>query len=219
MQDSFGEWIAQAAPAVIFDYDDPTYIDFNGDGLKEMTNIGCEGCHGPGSLHIIQRGNPDLIITPDQDLDTLQANQACGACHVRGSSSEGTFGFPWNEADAHRFLIGDDLDKYLTAKPGFWPDGKTSKQHHQQYHDLYNSSKPTFQFHQVRCTECHDAHADTKHQIVESIIEEEDGEEIVIPTENDNNSLCLACHATHGPFADITPSMVADIESNWVVIG
>jgi hypothetical protein len=157
-------------------------------------------------------------VRPHEDFTALQANEACGACHVRGSSSDGTFGFPWDETSDHRFRNGDSLDNYLTSNPGLWPDGKTSRQHHQQFHDLYQSSKPTFQFHMVVCTECHDPHADTKHQIVEAIEEEEDGNVFDIATENDNNSLCLACHATHGPFEEISKVMVADLENNQDVI-
>ena len=40
-----------------------------------------------------------------------------------------------------------------------------------------------------------------------------------IPTANDNNTLCLACHATHGDFEDITFEMVADYEANVDAIG
>jgi hypothetical protein len=214
MQDSFGEFVASAAPATLLDPDDPTYIDFNGDGIKEQTHIGCEGCHGPGSLHVIQHGNPDKIFNPKK-ADYQAANELCGNCHVRGSSSDGTYGYPWDEANDQGPIPGAPLDDFLTPNPGLWPDGKNPKQHHQQFHDLYQSSKPEFAFHHVTCYECHGAHIDTKHQVVEMI---EDGD-LVIPTENDNNSLCLACHATHGPFADITKEMVADLEDNADEIG
>ena len=38
----------------------------------------------------------------------------------------------------------------------------------------------------------------------------EDG--VVINAKVQDNSFCLSCHATHGPFSDITPEMVADID-------
>jgi len=40
-----------------------------------------------------------------------------------------------------------------------------------------------------------------------------------IPTSNDNNTLCLACHATHEPFEEITPEMVAEYDENESEIG
>ncbi|MFA9566508.1 MAG: hypothetical protein ACERLM_17735, partial [Acidimicrobiales bacterium] len=42
---------------------------------------------------------------------------------------------------------------------------------------------------------------------------------LTISTENDNNTLCLACHATHGAFEEITPEMVAEYEENEGEIG
>lgn len=37
---------------------------------------------------------------------------------------------------------------------------------------------------------------------------------VAIPTENDDNTLCLACHATHRPFSAITKEQVANLEEN-----
>ncbi|MBI5440696.1 MAG: hypothetical protein HY900_05715, partial [Deltaproteobacteria bacterium] len=98
-----------------------------------------------------------------------------------------------------------------------WPDGVTAKQHHQQSRDFDNSGKPTYQFHPVRCTECHDPHMNTANpnQIVTSI---KDGD-LTIPTKNPNNTLCLACHATHGPFESITKAEVAKYSENVDKIG
>ncbi len=213
-QDAKEEWVSDAAPVVLLDPEDRNYIDMNGDGIREMTHIGCEACHGKGSLHVMAHGDPNFIISPDQDFDSLQANDACGQCHVRGSSSEGTYGYLWDEAEDHAYVLGDTLDAYFTPNPGLWPDKKTSKQHHQQWHDLYESSKPTFEFHMVTCFECHDMHVANKHNIREVIKEEEDGQELWIATENDNNTLCLACHATHGEFEEITKEMVANYDDN-----
>ncbi|SKA83578.1 Cytochrome c554 and c-prime [Paucidesulfovibrio gracilis DSM 16080] len=40
----------------------------------EMADAGCEVCHGPGSLHVEERGDPDLI---KGDLDIKD----CETCH------------------------------------------------------------------------------------------------------------------------------------------
>jgi hypothetical protein len=218
-QDEKGEWVGNAAPVVLLDPEDRNYIDFNGDGIREMTHISCEACHGPGSWHVMGHGDPDFIISPEQEFDAQQANDACGQCHVRGSSSDGTLGYLWDEQEDHPYVLGDLLDPYFTPNPGLWPDGKTSRQHHQQWHDLYESSKPTFEFHMVTCFECHDLHVANKHNIREFIKEEVDGEDIVIATENDDNTLCLACHATHGDFEEITVKMVSEYDKNIEEIG
>jgi hypothetical protein len=104
----------------------------------------------------------------------------------------------------------EPLTDYYEDHSGLWPDGKTSKQHHQQWEDFYNSSKPTFAFHMIKCVECHSPHKGGKHMVVTRIVD--DGVEIA--TENDNNTLCLACHATHGDFEDITVEEVAEYEEN-----
>ena len=40
----------------------------------------------------------------------------------------------------------------------------------------------------------------------------EDG--ITIPTRVEDNSLCLACHAPHGPFEELTKQQIANLEQN-----
>jgi hypothetical protein len=189
----------------LLDPADRNYIDFNGDGIREMTHIGCEACHGPGSLHVINHGDPNFIVSPEHDFSSQQASDACGQCHVRGSSSDGTYGYLWDEVEDHAYILGDTLDPYFTPKPGTWPDKKTPRQHHQQWHDLMASSK-----FDVTCFECHDLHAANKHNMREIV--KVDG--IWVPTDNDNNTLCLACHAGEDDFEDITTDMVANYDDN-----
>ncbi len=218
-QSGAGEYVASAAPVVLFAPDAPNFFDYNGDGIREEVHIGCESCHGGGSLHVIMHGDPTLIVKPVQDLDAQQANAACGICHLRGGSSTGALGFPWDDAQDHGFYVGDDVAPYVTETPGLWPDGRSSRQHHQQWQDFLTSSKPTFQFHQVTCSECHDLHLPNLHNIREQIVEGTDAGPIVIDTRVEDNTLCLACHATFGPFAGISKEMVADYEANQAAIG
>ena len=49
-----------------------------GDNAK---NIGCESCHGPGSLHVKSGGAPRTIINPDRSPD------ACFQCHTEVRAS------------------------------------------------------------------------------------------------------------------------------------
>ncbi len=108
---------------------------------------------------------------------------------------------------------------WYTDGGGYYGDAFSSRQHHQQFYDFYKSSKPTFSFHNVTCFECHDIHNEVKHHIVEEIEETDSTGTFTIATENDNNTLCLACHATHGDFEDISLAMVADYQNNITEIG
>lgn len=218
-QISTGEWIYRPFPTSLVppEYREQ-YPDYDHDGLPDNVNIGCEACHGPGSAHVLAGGDPDLILAPST-LETPEANEICQQCHIRTASvPNGTYGYPYRDDTGENWISGvtdEPLTDFYEDHAGLWPDGTTSVKHHQQYNDFYQSSKPEFQFHPVKCVECHSPHKGGKHMVVTSI--EEDG--LTIPTENDNNTLCLACHATHGPFEDITPEQVAEYADNLDHIG
>ncbi|GMR25325.1 MAG: hypothetical protein BMS9Abin39_0614 [Ignavibacteria bacterium] len=221
-KDVNGEWTFSAAGVD----DEGMYaaynniFDIDGDGDLDQINTGCESCHGPGGDHA-SSGNPDLIINPKTDLTPGQSNNTCGMCHNRGKSlPNNSFGFPYDDENLTPWAVGDLVADFFTDGGGDWPDNKTSKKHRQQFLGFYESSKPTFQFHNVTCSECHDVHNTEKHNI-RTEVEEEDslGNPIFIATENDNNTLCLSCHSTHGDFADISKEMVADYQNNITEIG
>ncbi|MFV2072615.1 MAG: ammonia-forming cytochrome c nitrite reductase subunit c552 [Thermoanaerobaculales bacterium] len=218
-QDDNGEWIYRPFPASLVppDYKEQ-YPDYDHDGIPDIINIGCEACHGPGSAHVLGGGDPDEILAPSE-LDTFASNEICQQCHVRTASvPNGTYGYPYRDDVGENWIPGRTeapMGDFYEEKAGWWPDGVTSKKHHQQYEDLYNSSKPTFVFHEVKCVECHSPHKGGKHMVVTKIVD--DG--LTIPTENDNNTLCLACHATHGDFEEITKEQVAEYEENELEIG
>jgi len=223
-QDANGEWLMKGAPHE----NDALYagmvnvFDIDGDGALDQINTTCERCHGPGGDHATAP-TKDNIINPLTDLSADQANNLCGMCHSRGKSKpNNTFGFPYQD-DATSLVsweVGDMVEPIYTDGGGNWGDGVSSSSHHQQFWDLYESSKPSFQFHQVTCQECHDVHNDVTHHIRAELVEDDSlGNEITIATAADNNTLCLACHATHGDFADISTEMLADYDNNVSDIG
>ncbi len=213
-----GEWKYTPYVAVLYNEDDPHYFDYNGDGLKDLVGVGCEDCHGPGSQHILGGGDPTKIVNPAK-LSVDEANAVCGHCHNRQRSVPNkTFGWPYHDDTDTQWYPGNGFplsDFYVNANE-LWPDGETSYEHNQHYAEFYRSDKPTNPDQPLRCFDCHDPHDPTnKHQIRTSL--NVDG--ITIPTKNDNDTLCLACHAGHGDFKDITKEMVADYDNNVNIIG
>jgi len=89
-----------------------------------------------------------------------------------------------------------------TRYPGYdFPVGfVSSKKHHQQWADLEQGGHAPDKDYDQPCWGCHDPHGGGEHDMRTSI--KEDG--VTIPTANDNDTLCLACHAGLGPFASVT---------------
>lgn len=148
--------------------------------------VGCESCHGPGSLHVARPEAAGLILDPAGLPPELQVD-VCGACHSRGQADQARHGapaalrFPWDFRPGERLLDHYRLDE-LPA-PGqesetYWPDG-TSKAHHQQAMDFRRDAH--FAAAGMVCTSCHDPH-DRAHPA-----------ETRLPARDD--TLCLSCHS------------------------
>ena len=58
---------------IVRDFHTATHARLKGDGEKE---IGCESCHGPGSLHVESGGNIRKIVNPEKNPQT------CFQCHL-----------------------------------------------------------------------------------------------------------------------------------------
>jgi len=221
LQDANGEWITKVSSPVYTPPESPHWLDLDGNGWPEAYNIGCERCHGPGSRHIINLGDPKKVVQPGRDFTAKQNNELCGSCHSRGTSIDGKHEYPL-AADGSDYArnLGDDLwNKYLVDKPGLWPDGKTSKQHHQQLQDLMKSSKWEYEFHKVTCNDCHDVHNGEKKQMRKTLtVAGAGGVQLTLDVDVDDNSLCLACHAGFGPFASLKREDVADMKTNHDII-
>ena len=215
-QDANGEWTAAAPPTVGFLPGDPHYIDFDGDGYRELVNIGCERCHGPGLDHVVSSGRPDRIIDPATDMDASRRIQLCGSCHAAGASlPNGIHAYPFDEAaqesPAGR-LLEDLLGRFFREEPQLWPDGVHSSGFHQQAQDFSYSGKPAAG---VTCTTCHAVHSAAPKQLRPRLrVPDSAGNPIEIPVRVEDNTECLACHAGRDDFTGLRPEDLLDPEGN-----
>ena len=207
---SSGETAAVLSKGVLFGPDDPSYIDYEGDGQLELTNIGCEACHGAGSWHILGAGDPTKIVNPAKLKPAAQA-EICGHCHVTGKSvPAGTYNWPFNDATNTNWtpvdaVNGVPLSTYYTNNAKYWPDGTTNGG--RPYDQYVQSNHATFAAHTVGCPDCHDSHNEGEGALVR---EERVQAGLTIPTSAEDNTLCISCHASHGPFASLTAQDVLD---------
>jgi cytochrome c553 len=219
-QDANGEWITSAPEPVYIRPGDPHYLDLTRDGSPKSFNTGCERCHGPGLRHIIELQNPLYMVNAERDYTAQQANELCGSCHSRGASMpNGLHEYPFDETVGEDYSrhLGESLANYLKPNPGLWPDGKTSKKHHQQMQDLANSPKWNFAFERITCVTCHDPHGDTPKQIystLEIASTVTQGTTLKIPVKFVDNTLCLGCHSGFGPFAGLKREDIVDAVTN-----
>jgi hypothetical protein len=177
-----GDYIAGAAK------DRNGEMDIDGDGKPNEINLGCETCHGPGSVHDKAKeiDMPATIVSPNK-LSAERADVLCGQCHSRPQ------GFLNNDQPVNKdnkmMLPGTSRNRFLTeytTRPDgkdadFWADGLHSKSHHQPYSDLIKAKKYRNGTQLVACSDCHDTHGNGKsvHQL-----------------KNDpkTTEVCTACH-------------------------
>lgn len=201
-------------------------------GYVEM-NIGCEQCHGPGAEHAYQ-GDVRKILNPRKYKDgtaagVAKANAVCARCHTNGTSKDpvpgaGVHGLFAYRTDRGVAQAGDDAKDFfdLNDHPEeFWgfkenpipeiPGNTTlaARSDRQMNQDLEAGPHGPVKGDSPMCFDCHDPHSrKNEHQIASSV--DRTGR---VPTDIDDNSLCLSCHAAKAPFEAITIADAARIAS------
>lgn len=200
-------------------------------------NVTCERCHGPGSEHFNSITGLDTtkLIMP-QYLTVKAANEACGQCHGnhdgRSVTPAGVFkpaydGNYKNSLGYGSFIPGlYSLDTFftkfnipMTIDPALkldqwqsgsfvaWPDQTHARVHSQELLEMTRSVHYDNPYQKLACFDCHNAHDLNGGPAAQKV-----GDYIFKNVTYANNTLCLTCHATHGPFADVSTADVAVLQ-------
>ncbi len=148
-------------------------------------NIGCEACHGPGSIHSKNKKR-DSIVNPLK-LSHERGSMICFQCHLSGRPPQGEFeNYAWPVG----YKPGEDLKRYWVYARGtegnsyeLWAGGFAHKNRVQG-----NTFVQSVMYHNgLKCFTCHDPHGSryTSFTVKSSA----------------SNSLCLSCHGENSPQA------------------
>ena len=144
-------------------------------------NVGCEACHGAGSLHV-EFPIADTILNPD-DLDHVRSDDVCIQCHSQGQPRQiphpetgGYYDWPVGYQPGDRLADVWKLEEHVLGAETFahWPEGSAHK-NRMQGNDYVQG---LMYAREVRCSGCHDVH----------------GTEFEADLRFAGNAVCTQCH-------------------------
>jgi DmsE family decaheme c-type cytochrome len=149
---------------------------------------GCEGCHGPGSVHA-DEGNPEMILRFGKDgLAIDEVAGVCTTCHQAGAQSNWSYSeHALNDVTcACCHTIHNNSEKHLLAKK---ESDLCVSCHVSQKARMNFMSRHPLKEGKMTCDSCHQPHGSST------------GAEGMLRTDERVNDLCLQCHARYqGPF-------------------
>jgi predicted CXXCH cytochrome family protein len=157
-------------------------------------NVGCEKCHGPGSLHVA-RPSQTNIVNPAR-LDTIQATNVCMQCHTQGQPLNNPINGKYYDWPVG-FEVGKDLkdfwklEDHKLGEQSFthFADG-TAHKNRMQGNDFVQSA---MYLRGVSCYSCHDVHGTANNA------------QLLKPA----NVMCLECHGPRSPNGPHAPTIEA----------
>lgn len=193
----------------------------------EDLDVTCERCHGPGSDHVA--GETEAIITP-QHLSAKASNELCGQCHASHSGKsmtpEGIFKYPYDatyedtvgngyfvpgihelETFYYNYNEASVNNNYKEGTMNSWADQEHNRAHSGMLPELLRSPHVDNPYEKLTCVTCHDSHTQ---DVVPTLTVDE---YVYERPAYDDNTLCLGCHATHGPFVEVSKMDVAAMQS------
>jgi predicted CXXCH cytochrome family protein len=153
-------------------------------GAVSEWNVGCEKCHGPGSVHAAKPSRAN-IVNPAR-MDSIRANDTCIQCHSQGQPLKNPIGdryYDWPVG----FEMGKSLKDYWKLEEHklgettftHFADG-TAHKNRMQGNDFVQSAMYT---HGVTCFSCHDVHGTANNA------------DLIKPA----SVMCLQCHGPSSP--------------------
>jgi DmsE family decaheme c-type cytochrome len=183
------------------------------DAFAELSDQGCESCHGPGSLHMDDPENPAYQLQMTRWTPQRQA-EACLTCHAddqpRFAASEhartgmSCTGCHSVHGDSGWTYDGDDDSPFATSRIS-GPSAMCAECHLDVAADFELTERHRLQEGILDCTSCHDPHAPATRVRLGSFKQDacvechaDKGGPFVFEHGGVRVEGCVACHSPHG---------------------